>query len=54
MNFISKEALRRIREEYPIGAKVELTKMNDPYRHRPRSWLQGHSSVRGRYGPPST
>ena len=32
MNFISKEALQRIREEYPAGARVELTKMNDPYR----------------------
>lgn len=32
MNFISKEALQRIREEYPVGARVELTKMNDPYR----------------------
>ena len=32
MNFISKEALQRICEEYPIGARVELTKMNDPYR----------------------
>ena len=32
MNFISKEALQRIREKYPVGARVELTKMNDPYR----------------------
>ena len=32
MNFISKETLQRIREEYPVGARVELTKMNDPYR----------------------
>ena len=32
MNFISKEALRRIREQYPEGTRVELTKMNDPYR----------------------
>lgn len=31
MNFISKEALQRIREQYPEGARVELTKMNDPY-----------------------
>ena len=27
MNYISKEALQRIREEYPVGARVELTKM---------------------------
>ena len=32
MNCISKEALQRIREEYPVGARVELMKMNDPYR----------------------
>ena len=32
MNFISKEALQRIREEYTEGARVELMKMNDPYR----------------------
>ena len=32
MNFISKEASQRIREEYPVGARVELTKMSDPYR----------------------
>ena len=32
MNFISKEALQRIREQYPEGTRVELTKMSDPYR----------------------
>ena len=32
MNFISKEALQHIREEYPVGARVELTKINDPCR----------------------
>ena len=32
MNHISKEALNRIRQQYTIGARVELTKMNDPYR----------------------
>ena len=32
MNFISKEALQRIREEYTEGTRVELTKMSDPYR----------------------
>lgn len=32
MYFISKEALERMREQYPIGARVELTKMSDPYR----------------------
>ena len=32
MNHISKEALNRIRQQYTSGARVELTKMNDPYR----------------------
>ena len=31
MNFIIKEELERIREEYTKGTRVELTKMNDPY-----------------------
>ncbi len=29
---ISKETLERLRREYPVGCRVELTKMNDPYR----------------------
>ena len=29
---ISKETVERLRKEYPIGCRVELTKMNDPYR----------------------
>ena len=32
MNHISKEALNRIRQQYTRGVRVELTKMNDPYR----------------------
>ena len=32
MNFISKEALQRIREEFTEGTRVELTGMRDPYR----------------------
>ena len=32
MNFISKEALQRIREEYTEGTRVELTRMSEPYR----------------------
>lgn len=28
---ISKEALARLKESYPVGARVELTMMNDPY-----------------------
>lgn len=31
MFMISKEALAHLREWYPIGCRVELTKMNDPY-----------------------
>ena len=29
---ISKETLERLRKEYPSGCRVELTKMNDPFR----------------------
>jgi hypothetical protein len=32
MNFISKEALESIREEYLEEARVELSRMSDPYR----------------------
>jgi len=28
---ISKEALARLKEQYPIGCRVELTMMSDPY-----------------------
>jgi hypothetical protein len=28
---ISKEILERLRKEYPVGARVELVHMNDPY-----------------------
>lgn len=31
MNFISKEALQRICEQYAEQTRVELTKMNAPY-----------------------
>ena len=29
---IRKETVERLRKEYPIGCRVELTRMNDPYR----------------------
>ena len=29
---ISKETVERLRKEYPVGCRVELTKMNDPFR----------------------
>ena len=29
---ISKETLKHLREQYPIGTRVELTRMSDPYR----------------------
>lgn len=32
---ISKEIVERLRKEYPVGAKVELIHMNDPYRAMP-------------------
>ena len=31
MIFICKEALEDLRRRYPIGSRVELTKMSDPY-----------------------
>lgn len=31
MNRISKEQLSLLREKYPMGARVELVSMNDPY-----------------------
>lgn len=31
MNFISKEELEDLRKQYPVGSRVELTKMSDPY-----------------------
>ena len=32
---ISKEIIERLWAEYPVGVKVELVKMNDPYRRMP-------------------
>lgn len=29
---VDKDTLNKLREEYPAGSRVELTKMNDPYR----------------------
>lgn len=28
---MNKEILKRLREEYPVGTRVELIKMDDPY-----------------------
>ena len=30
-NFPSHETVERIREQYPVGCRVELVRMNDPY-----------------------
>lgn len=30
MRFPSKETVERIREEYPVGSRVELVRMDDP------------------------
>lgn len=32
MRFPNKETVERIRKAYPVGCRVELTKMSDPYR----------------------
>lgn len=32
MRFPNKETVERIRQAYPVGCRVELTKMSDPYR----------------------
>ena len=31
MNFPSKETVNRVKEMYPVGCRVELEYMNDPY-----------------------
>lgn len=41
MHNISKEALSRLREQFPVGARVELTKMNDPYSTKPTEGDRG-------------
>ena len=33
--YLRPEVLARLREEYPAGTRVELVKMNDPYREMP-------------------
>ena len=31
MNFPSREMVKRVRESYPVGCRVELTNMDDPH-----------------------
>ena len=31
MRFVNRETLDRLRKEYPVGARVELIEMDDPY-----------------------
>lgn len=38
---IRKETLDRIRKQYPVGARVELTHMNDPWNTRLREGCRG-------------
>lgn len=38
---IDKDTLNRLREQYPVGARVELTKMNDPYSTKPTEGDRG-------------
>ena len=32
---ISREAVERVRKQYPVGSRVELIYMNDPYENMP-------------------
>ena len=34
MHFIDKETLKQLREQFPKGTRVELIKMNDPYKKK--------------------
>ena len=38
---IDKDTLNRLRERFPVGARVELTKMNDPYSTKPMEGDRG-------------
>lgn len=38
---ISKEEIKRLREQYPVGARVELTHMSDPYSTKPTEGDRG-------------
>lgn len=31
-NFPSRSTVERVKQEYPVGTRVELVQMNDPYR----------------------
>ena len=34
MQMITEWQLKQLREQYPVGARVELIYMNDPYNHK--------------------
>ena len=44
MNYVSKEILEHLRKEYPVGARVELVKMDDAYNQAPP--IGTHGTVR--------
>lgn len=37
---IREETLKRLREEYPKGCRVELVHMDDPYERRQEQWQE--------------
>ena len=41
MKIPSREELQRIREQYPVGARVKLIRMNDPYNRSLRPGCEG-------------
>ena len=40
---ISEKILERLRADYPVGARVELIRMDDPYNTKLHPGSKGHS-----------
>ena len=46
---VSRQTLERLRKEYPAGTRVELIRLDDPYRKIPSGTI-GHGSLAMIYG----